>query len=153
MKYELAKLPPDAAELLDREGALEFLTWRELPVAESSGQVWGRMMDRAIQEAKANQPGPGERVLIQMLDGPRPVDVSSGWIATAKGAIGKEVRNLTDKEKFCIAFAAHVEVETFAPEIKPDEPRPIPMLHWRTKYPCGIVSVPGGFRVYVKEEA
>jgi hypothetical protein len=152
MKYELEKLPLDAGELLDREGALDVLTWREMPMTESSGQVWGRMMDRAIQEARANKPGPGERVVIQMSDGPRPVDVAGGWMATAKGAIGKAVRDLTDKEKFCIAFAAHVEVETFAPEIKPDEPKPIPMLHWRTKYPCGIVSVPVGFRVYVKGE-
>lgn len=140
---------PEFVPLL--EAALEQPASAVLNVRESSTDVWDRMLRRAIDEAKKNSPKPGEKVTIQIMDAPQPArfdNIMQAWANTAMMITHKEPHELTEHEKFCIAFAAGCEIETFSPE-RQSHSDPL-MLHWRIKHPCAIVKRNGRFTVYLQ---
>lgn len=126
-------------------------------VRESSGEVWMRMFNRAIKEMKANMPEPGHATKIQLIDGPGvssdiPNRILSQWREAVIGVKDKEVHELNDMEKFCIAYFSGVEIEFHSDrQLHPLDPRNTaegPRLRWKTKNKVGLVKDGGKFFCY-----
>lgn len=139
----------------------ETLSHTELRVKESSKEVWKRMLETAIGEMKANMPESGHTTRIEIVDGPRygddlPTRIIHQWKECALNALGKETSELSETEKFAIAFCCGCEIEFKSDRnlhpLDPEQPKDGPRLRWKTKNKVAIIKDGIGFRCYERRD-
>lgn len=136
------------------------LSIRELPMSESTDDVFRRLANDALfvsmgtqsMEQMKEKPA-GTRMTVGIAGTPKndtaycAKKMAEGWKQIAAAASRKEIAELTEREGFCIAFAAGVDIEPFELPKVIDGVSQVPTVNFRTAKHIAISKVEGGFRV------